>query len=132
MGAETETPQIRGLSERLFGGSSSAGHLVNDIDRELGPALHSLRPPDIIFSPDSPDIGFVHRSIGWADLYFLANTGNQSQRAQATFRIDGRAAEWWDPFTGEMHAARVLPGNGAGTSLALDLEPYGSRILIFS
>jgi hypothetical protein len=133
MSAETETRRIRELSQKLFEGPAAPGRLVSDVGRELAPTLHALRPPDISFSPASPDIGFVHRSAGWADIYFLANTGNQAQRIQASFRVEGVEPEWWDPFTGEVCEANVLPRTEAGTTkLALDLEPYGSRILVFS
>ena len=133
MGAETETHQIGELSQRLFEGAGAPARLVNDVARELDQALHGRHPPDVSFSPASPDIGFVHRSAAWADIYFLANTGNQIQRTQATFRVEGAEPEWWDPFTGEASAANVLARTEAGTTkLSLDLEPYGSRILVFS
>ena len=132
MNAETETPRIRELSERLFEGPSAPGHLVSDVDHDLAAALHTLRPPDVSFSPAAPDIGFVHRSTGWAEIYFLANTGNETRRAEATFRVQGLEPEWWDPFNGKIYPASVLTRTATGTILAIDLEPYGSRILIFS
>ncbi len=130
-GTDAETPRIRELSQALFQGSSAPGHLVSDVDHELGPTLHRLYPPDVIFSPAAPDVGFVHRSAGWAGIYFLANTGNQAVHTQAAFRVRGLDPKWWDPFTGEVHPAGGLTRNEAGTTLTLDLEPYGSRILVF-
>jgi len=132
MGAEAETRRIRGLSQSLFEVASAPGRLVVDVNRELAPVLHDRHAPDVSFSPASPDIGFVHRSTGWAEIYFLANTGSKAQGTQATFRVEGLLPEWWDPFDGEVRAASVLARTKAGTTLALDLEPYGSRLLVFS
>ena len=41
-------------------------------------------------------------------------------------------AEWWDPFTGRASAAGMQARAGGGTSVAVDLDPYGSRVLVFS
>jgi len=130
--AETETPRIRELSQTVFEGASAPGRLVVDVDRDLTPALHELRSPDVTFSPAAPDLGFVHRSTGWAEIYFLANTGNQTQHTQATFRVAGLEPAWWDAFSGEVEGASVLARSETGTTLALDLEPYGSRLVVFS
>jgi hypothetical protein len=133
MDAETESRRIGELSKRLFEGAAPRARLVNDVARELAQVLHERQPPDVSFSPASPDIGFVHRRASWADIYFVANTGNQAQSTQATFRVEGAEPEWWDPLTGETYAASVLGRTEAGTTkLSLYLEPYGSRILVFS
>ncbi|HEY6293536.1 MAG TPA: glycosyl hydrolase [Terriglobia bacterium] len=130
--AETETRQIGELSQRLFDGTSAPGHLVMGDGHELGTVLNGFRPPDVSFSPPASDVGFVHRTTGWAEIYFLANTGNHASTSKATFRVQSLDPEWWDPFTGQAFAADVLTRSSEGTTLALDLEPYESRVLIFS
>lgn len=132
MNAETETPQITELSQGLFGAASALGHLVKDDEHDLGATLNGLRPPDVRFSPPAPDVGFVHRTTGWAEIYFLANTGNQASTTKATFRVQGLEPQWWDPFTGKTFAADALTRSSEGTTLALSLEPYGSRVLVFA
>jgi hypothetical protein len=130
MAADTETGRVAELSQRLFEETSALGHLVKDGD-DLDATLNAGRPPDVSLSPAAPDVGFVHRSTGWAEIYFLANTGNQASATQATFRVPGLDPEWWDPFTGKMFAADVLARSSKGVTLPLSLEPYGSRVLIF-
>ena len=132
MNAATWTSEIGELSQRLFEGTSAPGHLVNDDDHDLSAALNDLRQPDVRLSPPAPDVGFVHRTTGWAELYFLANTGNQTANTAATFRVQGLDPEWWDPFTGAAVAASVASRSSEGTTLSLNLEPYGSRVLIFA
>jgi hypothetical protein len=131
MNAESETQRIAALSQQLFEGTSAAGHLVKD-DYDLSAALNALRQPDVRLSPPAPDVGFVHRTTGRAELYFLANTGNQTANAAATFRVQGLDPEWWDPFTGKAVSANVASRSSEGTTLSLNLEPYGSRVLIFA
>ena len=52
-------------------------------------------------------------------------------QATASFRVKGKYPEWWDLFTGKTTPAQALPGSGDRTTVALDLEPYGSRLLVF-
>jgi hypothetical protein len=83
--------------------------------------LTSLLQPD--FATGVPAIGFTHRKLDDADVYFVANTGNQPVHTKAVLRAPNSAGEWMDPFSGDVTAAS--PGN-----LAVDLEPYESRVLI--
>lgn len=126
--ANAESQQIKEISQRLFLAKSAAGHFVED-ERQLGDALASHLKPDVIFSPRTPEIGFIHRRLSSGDLYFIANTSNQAHRVMATFRQSAKSAEWWDPFTG-----RISPVENAenAASLELSLEPYESRLLLFN
>ena len=51
---------------------------------------------------------------------------------KATFRVEGLQPEWWSPFTGQVAPAEVEARPAGGTTIALDLEPYESRVLVFS
>jgi hypothetical protein len=119
--AETETPRIRELSAALFIAKGAPGRLVQD-GSQLGDALRRAMTPDAVLPPE---VGFVHRKLEAADIYFLANTGNRPVRGPATFRVSRRTAQWWDPFTGK--AAPV-----GGRRVELELAPYESRVLVFS
>jgi hypothetical protein len=79
-----------------------------------------------------PDIGFVHRSTAFAEIYFLANTSSERREAKATFHVTGKHPEWWNPFTGNAAPATVTAGPNDATTLALVLEPYESRVLVFT
>jgi hypothetical protein len=91
-------------------------------------AAHVAQLP-VLYTPDfaagNPAIGFIHRSTADADIYFVANTSNQPARGKADVRVQGRHAEWWDPFTGRVSPAGDNP-------IELDLQPYESRLLVFS
>jgi hypothetical protein len=102
------------------------------VDTRTTPDFTFKLPPDVALSPASPEVGFIHRSTGVEEIYFLANTGNQPRRLEATFRVDGLNPESWDPMTGQVSPAQVLPQSARGVKVALDLPPYGSRIIVFS
>jgi hypothetical protein len=40
--------------------------------------------------------------------------------------------DWWDPLSGRIDPAEVVERSAEATTVALDLEPYGSRVLAFS
>jgi hypothetical protein len=114
--AENDTPRIVEISRTL------ADHVVTD-DSKLGAALRSALAPDVA---TSQEIGFIHRKLDFADVYFFANTSNHAVRAPATFRVTGLDAAWWDPFSG------AIAGTGAGSTIQLELAPYESRVIVFS
>ena len=143
---EKETAEIRGMAGELFQSSDAPGHFVKDEKQELAPLLKKLMTPDIALSATAPDVGFVHRSVAGAEIYFIANTGNERIKTQASFRMNAAipvdTPEWWDPFTGAVTLSRangsevVTFGMKGETpsieTLTLDLGPYESRVLVFT
>ena len=129
--SDADQKQLQIASEALFAGITGRGSFVED-EKNLGAALNKSLRPDVSFSPAAPRVGFVHRRTSDAEIYFLANTSNMRQTIKATFRVEGMQAEWWDPFNGEVSAAKVDSASSNGTTIALNLEPYGSRVLVFS
>jgi len=128
---EADQQQLRQTTRRLFEGASAPGHLASN-QEDLGRTLSQFLTPDIAFSPAAPEVGFVHRKLQGGEMYFLANTGNTKQTTVATFRLIGLHPEWWDPMSGKVSTARVIRQTEKGTSLSLELEPYASRVLVFS
>jgi alpha-L-rhamnosidase len=120
--AETDTPLVRDISRALFAASGARGRLVES-DAELMAALHSALTPDV---SAPPEIGFVHRKLPFADIYFVVNTSNHPVIGAARFRVAGCSAEWWNPVTG------AVTGASKDNRLDLRLAPYESRIAVFS
>lgn len=124
--------QIIEISKRLFEGTTPRAHLVMDEKLELRTTLNRLLRPDLGLSPAAPDVGFIHRRTDDAEVYFIANTSNAAQHLKATFRVGGMKPEWWNPFDGSVKAATIAKQASGETVVALDLEPYDSRVLVFS
>jgi hypothetical protein len=133
--SEADQQKLRDLSRRTFEGPGAQGRLVSDETVQLASTLNRLVHPDVSFSPPTSEIGFTHRSAGDIQIYFLANTSNVSKKVKATFRQQGLKAEWWDPFTGNVTPASIeslSSSDSSETTVRLDVEPYSSRVLVFS
>jgi hypothetical protein len=101
-------------------------------EADLAAALVARIQPDVAVSSSASDIGFVHRRTDAADLYFVANTSNARRSIDATFRLGAVQAQQWNPLTGDMTSAEYRPLAGrAGATLALDLAPYESTVIVF-
>lgn len=131
-----ENNQVREAVKRMFENSGAPAHFVADENRELAAKLNSLLRPDVALSPAVAEIGFIRRHTEQAEIYFLANSSNLRQNVRATFRQAGQASgmnpEWWDPFTGMASTAESQIQEEGGVTVNLDLEPYGSRVLVFT
>src|SRR5215471_5662356 len=128
---EADQKNLHESVERLFDGNFGKAYFVED-EKQVGSKLEALLPPDLALRPAATEIGFVHRRTNDAEIYFLANTSNLRQKLNTTFRVAGMQAEWWDPFSGKVSPAKVDAASPQGTAVAVDLEPYGSRVLVFT
>ena len=86
-------------------------------------------PPD--FST-SPLLRYIHRRIGDADVYFVANPGTKDAvEAMADFRISGKQPDLWWPDTGHMESLVSYQESKGVTRLPLHLDPSGSVFVVF-
>jgi hypothetical protein len=130
--APQDRQRFSDLSRSLFEGASPGARLVTDEKAGLAAALAARLQPDVSFSPAVPEIGFIHRHVGEAEVYFLANTADVAKNAKASFRVKDLKPEWWDPITGNVTAARIETQTNTSTTVNLELDPYGSRVLVFT
>ena len=128
---EADSTEVAAIALRLFKAPNAPGLFVEN-EAQFGELVAARQRPDVALSPAAPDIGFVHRHTDGGEVYFLANTANTPRTGQATFRVEGLAPEWWDPMTGRVTAAEVVARPQGGTTVALDLAPYGSTVLVFT
>jgi hypothetical protein len=130
--ADAGAGEVGEIVRRLFQSASAPGRFVDDPSR-LGEMLHTALAPDVAFAPAAPEVGFVHRSTEYADFYFLANAANTAMSATASFRIaEATRAEWWDAMSGNSAPAEIVSREAGLARVALTLEPYASRMLVFS
>lgn len=125
LNADRESQEIREISQRLFREKAAPAHFVED-ESQLGTVLPGLTKPDLVLSPATPEIGFIHRHVSSGELYFVANTSNVPHTVVAKFRQNAKSAEWWNPFTGEVSPIQDP------SRIELSLQPYESRILVFT
>jgi hypothetical protein len=123
--ARRDSATIEQISQELFAPGTRNARLVQNAS-DLGVAIRTFIKPDVAIAPAVPEVGFIHRRLSDADIYFVANTDNRPHTFTATFRSEHRGAEWWDPFTGK------TAGAGRGPALAMTLAPYESRVVVLS
>jgi hypothetical protein len=102
--------------------------------RPLPELLEELAlPRDVEISSASGDapVVWIHRSIGGAEAYFLANQRRSHERIVATFRVADRAPELWDPVTGAVTPAAVYAFESGRVRVALELGPCQSLFVVF-
>jgi hypothetical protein len=96
-------------------------NLVADEGVAIG-KLSSALKPDVRWLPESAAIGYAHRALDGADVYFVANTANVAYRGKLAFRAGVRKAELWDPL-----GVRRTAFQGE-----IELAPYGSAVIVVS
>lgn len=120
--AAQASTQVAAAAASLF--KASSGQLVANV-AQLGSALQQALMPDMQLSTPAPAVGFIHRRLPAADIYFVANTGNVTVETSAHFGSPHRSGEWLDADSGEAHAMRITDGR-----VLLNLAPYESRIVL--
>lgn len=123
--SQRDSSAVEQISRELFAPDAKNARLIADT-KDLGAAIHAVLRPDVSLSSVTPEVGFIHRRLPDADIYFLANTDNRPHSFTATFRTQRTGAELWDPFSGKSSGA------GTGPALRMTLAPYESRVIVFS
>ncbi|MDE1175202.1 MAG: glycosyl hydrolase [Edaphobacter sp.] len=115
-------PEITQLSQKLFEVQKQTH--VSEAS-ELGDALHHAAAPDLTLSTKQPEIGFIRRHLEKADIYFVANTSNQTVSSEVSFGSKFSHAVVIDPTSNTTAEA-------SKEKFTLKLAPYESRIFILS
>jgi hypothetical protein len=90
--------------------------------------LQASVAPNLHFNGAS--LPFIEKRIGKLDAFFLRNPEDQAKQ----IAIDARAAgtpEIWNPWTGEIRPIANFHRTGNIVHIPLDLDPYGSLLLLF-
>lgn len=85
-------------------------------------------PPD--FNAAHP-LRYIHRRIGDADVYFVANGSDQRFQTTCTFRVAGKQPELWHPETGRIAALPFYHERNGCTDVLLDFGPTESVFIVF-
>jgi hypothetical protein len=118
---QSDSPQIAALTQELFHSSANTS-LALESTTDLPAALHQALAPDVVLTPATPGIGFIHRKLPTADIYFVVNSTNQPFSGTINFRSKRPLLQSWDPDSGNI--VTRLPRN----NFYLLLAPYESRV----
>jgi len=126
--ADQET--VRTITARLFTGPNAKGVVVPVA--QLSATLARLAKPDVVFADPLPSLGFIHRHLADAEIYFLANTSNQPILTTARFRASSQRGEWWDTSSGRITPVGSAGGDEASRAYVVSLAPFEAKFLVFS
>lgn len=76
-------------------------------------------------------LSYLHRRIGEADVYFVANPRDEARDVECAFRVSGKVPEFWDPETGEIRDLPECGEEGGRTRVPLRFGPVGSGFVVF-
>jgi len=116
--------EFRAIADRLW--DSGKVH-----DGTLGAALADV-PPDFEYTRPESDASllFVHRGLPDGEIYWVDNRNNRAETLEATFRVQGKAAELWHADSGATEPASYSIARGR-TTVPLRLEPYDAVFVVF-
>ncbi len=116
-----------GSGERAVGkGRVFAGMTAAD-------AVKALKiDPDFEYAKPQPDtlLMFVHRRLPDGDVYWVDNRHNRDEHVDATFRVAGKAPEFWHADTGVIEPAPYTVVNGR-TVVPLRLNGDDAVFVVF-
>jgi hypothetical protein len=85
----------------------------------LPEAIHDLKlEPDFSFSKSKSDenLSFAHGRLPDGDIYFVCKSKSQGVRAEAHFRVTGRAPVLWHADSGKVELSLFWDGRQSGRS----------------
>ena len=122
---------LQSLANELFGQN---GIITNQSPRQVLEARGI--EPDCLWEvadkgSSSPEVDFIHRTDGTAQIYFVANRSSNAVDLRCSFRIRGLAPEIWDPVNGQHRFATDYSSPDGRTALDLHFDPCGSILVAF-
>ena len=132
--------EFQRVADQLWGKKTAVGKQTRKVGKgsvysgmSVNEVLASLNlPRDFEYNKPEPDadLMFIHRKLDDGELYFVDNRNDRAENFDATFRVDGRAPELWDPATGARQPVSYRIANGR-TTVPLRLDPYGTTFVVF-
>jgi len=129
------------LADRLFGRGTPLAGTVHKLGKgrvyigmSANDALKALdTPQDFEYTRPAADTNlmFVHRKLDDGEFYFVDNRNNRAENLDATFRVEGKIPELWDPATGKTAPVAYKIAEGR-TTIPLHLDPNGTVFVVFA
>lgn len=124
--------EVQRIAGQLWGGGSVGKGRVY-AGQSVAQALTAMQvAPDFTYTKPASDTNllFVHRILPDGEIYWVNNRKNRTESLEATFRVQGKAPEMWDPETGAIVPAAYKIAGGH-TTVPLRLDPYDAVFVVF-
>ena len=96
-----------------------------------GGALAAALSPAPDFSASKPEMNYIHRRDGEAEIYFVSNQQKVARTVDCNFRISGKTPELWHPDTGKSETLALYRQADGCTTIPILFDPFGSVFVIF-
>jgi len=123
--------EFKAIADQLWGGGTGKGKVYGS--QTLAEVLASVQAaPDFEYGKPQQDTNllFVHRRLADGDLYWVNNRNARAEILDASFRVTGKAAEFWHADTGATEQASYRTADGR-TTVPLRLEPNDAVFVVF-
>ncbi len=128
--------EFQSIANQVWGPGNSAHSYGSGMVFAGQSTAHALRtlqlPPDFQYSKsrDTTRLLFVHRRLPQGDVYWVSNRNSRAESIEATFRVQGMAAELWHPDTGLVEPASYRIEDGR-TKVSMQLDPIDAVFVVF-
>jgi (4-O-methyl)-D-glucuronate---lignin esterase len=126
--------EFRELVDRLWQSNPHGGdRVVRDVPAREALGVAQVGPD---FSAGGADqtpggIDYVHRHSSLGEVYFVANGSDKWKTIDASFRVERKQPELWDPVDGKIRDAQAFRQRDGRTNLPLRLAPGESMFVVF-
>jgi hypothetical protein len=117
---------VAAISAKLFQSKNHSGIQLDSVS-DLSKTLHGLLSPDLDATGNVAGLGFIHRKLVGSDIYFVANTSNQTLDGSIRFRAHRQAVQSWSPDSGNILQTTL---QSDPKRVSLTLAPYESRVFV--
>lgn len=89
--------------------------------------------PDFVYKSNKQDtyIDYIHRKYEDVEIYYIANRNEKSEFFHASFRVNQKTPELWNPLNGEITSYPIYTCENGRVSMPISLEPFGSTFVVF-
>ena len=127
--------RIQNLAAKLWPDAPSGGERRVGKGRVIaGKSFETILAADQLepdFQSGAVDVRYIHRKLAVGELYFVASQSDAAEAVRLIFRVTGMVPEIWNPVTGEKSILVHYQDDGGSTSFDLNMDPYGSRFIVF-
>ncbi len=123
--------EFKTMADQLWGPGIGKGKVYGS--QTISEVLAALQvTPDFEYGKPQRDTNlmFVHRRLADGDLYWVNNRNARVEILDASFRVTGKAAEFWHADTGVTGPASYRIANSR-TTVPLRLEPNDAVFVVF-